>query len=55
MLFRSGREQPTPADRIVVRGGSWYDKPERCRSAFRQSYLPEQGIYDVGFRVVCDE
>jgi formylglycine-generating enzyme required for sulfatase activity len=50
-----GREQPTPADRIVVRGGSWYDKPERCRSAFRQSYLPEQGIYDVGFRVVCDE
>ncbi|MCX7006229.1 MAG: formylglycine-generating enzyme family protein, partial [Kiritimatiellaeota bacterium] len=50
-----GRERPTPADRIVVRGGSWYDKPERCRSAFRQSYLPAQGVYDVGFRVVCDE
>jgi formylglycine-generating enzyme required for sulfatase activity len=50
-----GREQPTPADRIVVRGGSWYDPPNRCRSAFRQSYLSAQGIYDVGFRVVCDE
>ena len=49
-----GREQPTAADRIVVRGGSWYDKPDRCRSAFRQSYLPAQGIYDVGLRVVCD-
>ena len=50
-----GREQPVLGERIVVRGGSWYDKPDRCRSAFRQSYLPAQGIYDVGFRVVCDE
>jgi formylglycine-generating enzyme required for sulfatase activity len=49
-----GREQPAPADRIVVRGGSWYDKPDRCRSASRQSYLPEQGVYDVGLRVICD-
>jgi formylglycine-generating enzyme required for sulfatase activity len=49
-----GREQPEPSDRIVVRGGSWYDKPDRCRSAFRQSYLPAQGVYDVGLRVVCD-
>ncbi len=49
-----GREQPATADRIVVRGGSWYDKPDRCRSAFRQSYLPAQGVYDVGLRVVCD-
>ena len=49
-----GRERPASSDRIVVRGGSWYDRPDRCRSAFRQSYLPAQGIYDVGFRVVCD-
>ena len=41
--------------RRVVRGGSWYDRPERCRSAFRQAYRPEQGVYDVGFRVVCEE
>ena len=49
-----GREAPTSTDRIVVRGGSWYDRPERCRSAFRQSYLAEQGVYDVGLRVVCE-
>ncbi len=49
-----GRENPTPRDRIVVRGGSWYDPPDRCRSAFRQSYLAPQGVYDVGFRVVCE-
>jgi formylglycine-generating enzyme required for sulfatase activity len=43
-----------PGIRCVVRGGSWYDRPARCRSAFRQGYLPDQGVYDVGFRVVCD-
>ncbi|MAG94677.1 MAG: hypothetical protein CMJ48_13160 [Planctomycetaceae bacterium] len=41
-------------DRAVVRGGSWYDRPKHCRSAFRQSYRPFQRIYDVGFRVVCE-
>jgi hypothetical protein len=42
------------ADRKVVRGGSWYDPPARCQSDFRQSYRPDQGVYDVGFRVACD-
>jgi hypothetical protein len=41
-------------DRRVVRGGSWYDSPKRCLSDFRQSYQPEQGVYDVGFRVACE-
>jgi len=41
-------------DRMVVRGGSWYDPPARCQSDSRQSYRPEQGVYDVGFRVVCE-
>ena len=50
-----GRNQPTGDGKRVVRGGSWYDRPDRCRSAFRQAYLPEQGVYDVGFRVVCEE
>jgi formylglycine-generating enzyme required for sulfatase activity len=35
-------------------GGSWYDPPTRCQSDSRQSYRPEQGVYDVGFRVVCE-
>ncbi len=39
---------------MVVRGGSWYDPPVRCQSGSRQAYRPEQGIYDVGFRVACE-
>ena len=48
-----GRNEPTAKGKKAVRGGSWYDRPDRCRSAFRQSYLPDQAVYDVGFRVVC--
>ncbi|MHB8971086.1 MAG: SUMF1/EgtB/PvdO family nonheme iron enzyme [Pirellulaceae bacterium] len=39
--------------RRVVRGGSWYDRPQRCRSAYRQAYAAWQPVYDVGFRVLC--
>ena len=38
----------------VVRGGSWYDRPKRCRSAFRLPYRCYQGVYNVGFRVVAE-
>lgn len=37
----------------VVRGGSWDDRPRRCRSAFRLSYPADYRVYNVGFRVVC--
>ena len=43
---------PHSPGRAVVRGGSWYDRPKRCRSSFRLSYPPDQSVYDVGFRVV---
>ena len=36
----------------VVRGGSWYDRPKRCRSSFRLAYPPDQVVFDVGFRVM---
>ncbi len=39
---------------IVVRGGSWRDRPSRCTSSFRVGYRPYQGVYNVGFRVVCE-
>ncbi len=39
----------------VVRGGSWYDGPDRARSAFRIGYRPFRRVFDVGFRVVCEE
>ncbi|MBN1420270.1 MAG: SUMF1/EgtB/PvdO family nonheme iron enzyme [Planctomycetes bacterium] len=38
----------------VVRGGSWYDRPKRCRSAFRLAYRPYQGVFNVGFRVAME-
>ena len=38
--------------RRVVRGGSWYDRPKRCGSAFRLGYQPYHAEFNVGFRVV---
>jgi formylglycine-generating enzyme required for sulfatase activity len=47
------RNDASPDGEKVIRGGSWHDRPLRCRSAFR-NYLPAWlGAYDVGFRVVA--
>lgn len=40
--------------RMVVRGGSWSDRPHRCTSAFRWAYQPWQPVYNVGIRVVAE-
>ncbi len=45
----------TNDERRVVRGGSFFDRPQRCRSAFRLDYLSWQRVFNVGFRVVCDD
>jgi formylglycine-generating enzyme required for sulfatase activity len=39
----------------VVRGGSWRDRPHRATASFRLAYRPYQRVFDVGFRVVCDD
>jgi formylglycine-generating enzyme required for sulfatase activity len=44
----------TGAGEKTVRGGSWRDRPKRCRSAFRLSYPPWQKVYNVGFRIVIE-
>jgi formylglycine-generating enzyme required for sulfatase activity len=49
-----GRNAQSSAGRKVVRGGSFYDRPKRCRSAFRLSYPVWQKVHNVGFRVVCE-
>ena len=49
-----GRNAIDISGRKVVRGGSWYDRPKRCRSAFRLSYPAWQKVYNVGFRVVVE-
>ena len=38
----------------VLRGGSYYDRPHRARSAFRLSFPPWQRVYNAGFRVVME-
>ena len=50
-----GRNDVKAEGEKVVRGGSWYDRPARCRSAFRLSYPPYQPVFNVGFRVVCED
>ena len=49
-----GRNGPADSGRKVVRGGSWCDRPQRCRSAFRLSYPAWQRVHNVGFRVICE-
>jgi formylglycine-generating enzyme required for sulfatase activity len=38
----------------VVRGGSWHDRPKRCRSAFRLNYPAWRKVFNVGFRVIIE-
>ena len=49
-----GRNEDSSGKLKVVRGGSFYDRPERGRSAFRLAYQPWQAVFNVGFRVISD-
>ena len=40
-------------DLRVLRGGSSYDQPENCRSAYRVRNYPDLRSNGMGFRVVC--
>jgi formylglycine-generating enzyme required for sulfatase activity len=52
----AGRDPQGPASgkRRVVRGGSWGDPPQDCRSARRFSFEPESRGRQTGFRVVVE-
>lgn len=39
----------------VVRGGSFFDRPYRATSSYRLAYVPWQGVFNVGFRIVIEE
>ncbi len=49
-----GREDPaSPAPRIL-RGGSWYDRQNLARCAFRNAARSDHSTFSIGFRVVID-
>jgi formylglycine-generating enzyme required for sulfatase activity len=50
-----GRNDGSPDKDKVVRGGSWYDRPYRSTSAYRVTYPAWQKVFDVGFRVICED
>ena len=49
-----GRDDDAAGGEKVVRGGSWYDRPRRGRSAFRLHYPDWQRVYNVGFRAIIE-
>lgn len=51
---RNDRDDRDDGANKVVRGGSWFDRSHRSRASFRLSYPSWQGVYNVGFRVVCE-
>ena len=38
----------------IVHGGSWRDRPWRCRLSFRLNYPSYQPVFNVGFRVILE-
>ncbi len=38
-----------------VRGGSFFDRPYRSTASYRLGYVPWQGLFNVGFRVIIEE
>ncbi len=51
-----GRNDPAPsAERRIVRGGSWNDRPALATASFRRDYHEYQPVHDVGFRVLIED
>ncbi len=44
---------PETGEGRVLRGGSWYNFANKCRSASRKRFNPQNHDDDTGFRVVC--
>ena len=49
------RRAGAPRSQVIVRGGSWRERPQRGTSSFRIPYLPYQKPQDVGFRVIIEQ
>ncbi|MCX7008104.1 MAG: SUMF1/EgtB/PvdO family nonheme iron enzyme [Kiritimatiellaeota bacterium] len=50
-----GRDRGDAEGFKVARGGSFYDRPQRATSAYRFAYPAWQPVFDIGFRVACED
>ena len=50
---KEGRDTFGEEKSRLLRGGSWFNFPRDCRSAYRNHVQPDYAIDFVGFRVVC--
>ena len=50
-----GRDRGDADGLKVARGGSFYDRPQRATSAYRFAYPAWQPVFDIGFRVACED
>jgi formylglycine-generating enzyme required for sulfatase activity len=48
-------DSQSPTEKKAVRGGSFFDRPYRATASYRLGYVPWQGVFNVGFRVVVEE
>jgi len=54
--YDAGRSDSRKPDvKKVVRGGSFYDRPYRATASYRLGYVPWQGVFNVGFRIIIEE
>jgi formylglycine-generating enzyme required for sulfatase activity len=54
--YRAGKSDSMNAGtKKVVRGGSFFDRPYQATSSYRLGYVPWQGVFNVGFRIVIEE
>ena len=42
---------PATGDYRILRGGGWYSRVEKCRSASRSFNYPDVRLFDIGFRL----
>ena len=52
---KDGRNAGDLEARKVAKGGSWRDRPKWARAGLRRDYESWQRVFNVGFRVVCDD
>jgi formylglycine-generating enzyme required for sulfatase activity len=45
----------SPTEKKAVRGGSFFDRPYRATASYRLGFMPWQGVFDVGFRVIAED